>query len=382
MAMSRISKRLLVVALPIGILLAAGLTLVTRGFGLGQRVPGNSSFTTDVSRLSTYRIPDSLDFCGERMPLEVPDVRERMEQAFYIELSDAQIILDLKRSTKYFPYIEKRLREMNLPEDLKYLPVAESALRNLVSSRGAAGLWQFTDDTARRYDLRVNYYVDERYNFRKATDAALNYLNDLHSEFGSWTLAAAAYNMGKNGIERTVNYQMTTNYYNLQLNDETSRFVFRIVALKQIMSHYKTYGFDLTRNDFYQAPEVRSVEVRQINDLSVWARQQGTSYRNVKYLNPWLMERSLPAGRWSVDLPQMSQPVMFTSATPAIRDSDSSSQANLTYVVRRGDSLTRIADIYGVSVRDLRDWNGLRQDGYLRTGQRLTIYSNALNFVR
>ncbi|HQT92766.1 MAG TPA: transglycosylase SLT domain-containing protein, partial [Candidatus Kryptobacter bacterium] len=299
------------------------------------------------------------------MPLEVPDVRERMEQAFYIELSDAQIILDLKRSTKYFPYIEKRLREMNLPEDLKYLPVAESALRNLVSSRGAAGLWQFTDDTARRYDLRVNYYVDERYNFRKATDAALNYLNDLHSEFGSWTLAAAAYNMGKNGIERTVNYQMTTNYYNLQLNDETSRFVFRIVALKQIMSHYKTYGFDLTRNDFYQAPEVRSVEVRQINDLSVWAQQQGTSCRDVKYLNPWLKERLLPAGRWSLDLPQMSRLVMFTSATPAIRDSDSSSQANLTYVVRRGDSLTRIADIYGVSVRDLRDWNGLRQDGYL-----------------
>ncbi len=382
MAMSRISKRLLVVALPLAILLAAGLTLIAREIRFGQWDPGKSSLTPDVSRLSTYRVPDSLGFCGEGMPLEVPDVRERMEQAFYIELSDAQVILDLKRSTKYFPYIQAKLREMNLPEDLKYLPVAESALRNLVSSRGAAGIWQFTDDTARRYGLRVNYYVDERYNFRKATDAALNYLNDLHSEFGSWTLAVAAYNMGKSGIERTVNYQMSKNYYNLQLNDETSRFVFRIVALKQIMSHYKMYGFELARNDFYQAPEVRSVEVRQINDLSVWARQQGTSYRDVKYLNPWLKERSLPAGRWSLDLPQMSQPVMFTSATPAITDSDSSSQANLNYVVRPGDSLTRIADIYGVSVRDLRDWNGLRQDEYLRTGQRLTIYSKAQNSLR
>jgi peptidoglycan lytic transglycosylase D len=382
MDMLPISKRLLVIALPVGILLAAGLALVARGPGFGHWDSGNTPAINDVSRLSTYRIPDSLNFCDERMPLEIPDVRERMEQAFYIELSDAQIILDLKRSTKYFPYIEEKLREMDLPEDLKYLPVAESALRNLVSSRGAAGLWQFTVGTARHYGLRVNYYVDERYNFRKATVAALNHLNALHSEFGSWTLAAAAYNMGKNGIERTVNYQMTKNYYSLQLNDETSRFVFRIVALKQIMSHYKRYGFDLTKNDFYQAPEVRSLQVKQINDLPIWARNQGTSYREVKYLNPWLKESALPSGSWTVDLPQFSQPVMFSSATPAAGDSASSSQPNLTYVVRRGDSLTRIADIYGVSVKDLRTWNDLRQNGYLKAGQTLTIYANARNFER
>ena len=380
--MSRISKRFLVIALPAGILLAAGLAMVARGFNFGQWDSGESSVTADVSRLSTYRIPDSLDFCGERMPLEIPDVRERMEQAFYIELSDAQIILDLKRSTKYFPYIEEKLREMNLPEDLEYLPVAESALRDLVSSRGAAGLWQFTDDTARRYGLRVNYYIDERYNFHKATDAALNYLNDLHSEFGSWTLAAAAYNMGKNGIERTVKYQMTTNYYSLQLNDETARFVFRIVALKQIMSHYKQYGFDLRKSDFYQPTEVRSVDVPQIRDLSIWARPQGTSYREVKYLNPWIRERWLPPGRWTVDLPQASQPAMFASVPPVIVDSASSSRSDLTYVVRRGDSLLRIADIYGVSVRNLRDWNGLELGEYLKAGQKLRIYANARNFER
>jgi peptidoglycan lytic transglycosylase D len=337
-----------------------------------------------ISRLSTYRIPDSLDFCGERMPLEIPDVRERMEQAFYMELSDGQIILDLKRSTRYFPYIEQKLRDMNLPNDLEYLPVAESALKNAVSSRSAAGVWQFTDDAARQYGLRINEFVDERFNFRKETDAALKYLMNLHSKFGNWTLAAAAYNMGTGGVKASLDYQMVDSYYSLYLNDETFRFVFRIVALKQIISHYRMYGFDMSPQDFYQPSETKLIVVTRVPDIATWARNQGSSYKEVKYLNPWLINRSLPAGTWAIELPKYSQPVVFTSASPVIDSTDEKSGVNgsevapstgkgITYVVKRGDTLQRIAVTYGVSVRDLVIWNNLRDGSHLRIGEKLEI---------
>lgn len=296
-----------------------------------------------------------------------------MEQAFYIELSDAQIILDLKRSAKYFPYIDKKLREMNLPQDLKYLPVVESALRNLVSYRGAAGIWQFTRSTARKYGLVVNYYVDERFNFRKSTVAALKYLNDLHSEFGNWTLAAAAYNMGENGLRSIVRYQMSRDYYNLNLNDQTKRFVFRIVAVKQIMSHYREYGFDFVEANFYPPPTVRTVVVGQVPDLAAWAVSQGTSYGQLKYLNPWILRRVLPYGKWAVDLPADSHPVTLAEAgSPSESPGDSGSAV---YVVKEGDSLLRIARHYGVTVSELAGLNNLGNRGYLRTGQRLIVPS-------
>ncbi len=332
-----------------------------------------------ISRLSTYRIPDSLNFCGERMPLEIPDVRERMEQAFFMELADAQIILDLKRSTRYFPYMEQKLHDMNMPTDIQYLAVAESALRNAVSGKNAAGIWQFTDDAARHYGLRINEYVDERFNFRKETDAALEYLSDLHSKFGSWTLAAAAYNMGTGGIKSSLDYQMVSNYYSLYLNDETFRFVFRIVALKHIMSHYLSYGFELLPQDFYQPAETRLVVVPQIPDIATWARKQGSSYKEVKDLNPWLINRSLPIGTWAVELPKYAQPVVFTSATPVFdstlvkTDNGLGGNGGITYIVKRGDTLQRIAIIYGVSVKDIVGWNELVDKSSLRVGQKLKI---------
>ncbi len=374
--MSRISKRDAVVVLSVGIVIGVFLSVAARKIWPGRDSGGNATTAVGVSRLSTYHIPDSLDFCGEKVPLQIEDVRRRMEQAFYIELSDAQIILDLKRSAIYFPYIEKELRKKNLPQDLKYLPVAESALRNLVSDRGAAGIWQFTRDTARRYGLVVNYYVDERYNFRKATKAALNYLSDLHSQFGNWALAAAAYNMGQNGIRATVRYQMTNDYYDLHLNDETSRFVFRIVAIKQIMSHYREYGFDLTHDNFYESPQIRPVEVGRILDVAAWAREQGASYEDLKYLNPWIKRRVLPYGKWTIDLPASSRPAVYASkSTPVSLDS---SQA-MTYVVKEGDSLIRIARMYGVTVNDLKTVNQLSNRGYLRAGQKLSIPAGGAN---
>ncbi len=370
------SRRFWLVALPLLAFLAIGLGIVTRGFELYPTPMKMSSPSPQVSRLSVYRIPDSLNFCGERMPLEKPDVRERMEQAFYVELSDAQIILDLKRSTKYFPYIEERIRQKNLPEDLKYLPVAESALRNLVSSRGAAGIWQFTEATAKRYGLQVNRYVDERYNFEKATNAALDYLSDLHNSLGSWTLAVAAYNMGKGGLESTVDYQMSRDYYRLFLNDETSRFVFRIVALKEVISHYKKYGFDLTPKDFYTMPSTQDIPVETVSNLAEWSKEHGVSYKEVKYLNPWIRERELPRGEWVIKLPQSSTSIPVITGLPQHIDSTESANKSVAYRVRPGDSLSRIAKLYRVSVKDLVEWNGIGETRSIRAGQKISIIIN------
>ena len=296
-----------------------------------------------------------------------------------MELSDAQIILDLKRSTRYFPYIEQKLHDTNLPLDLEYLAVAESALRNAVSNKNASGIWQFTDDEARRYGLRINEYVDERFNFHRETDASMKCLTDLHSRFGSWALAAAAYNMGINGLKASLDYQMVNNYYSLYLNEETSRFVFRIVALKQIMTNYKTYGFDLSREDFYQPAETRLVVVARIPDIALWARNQGSSYKEVKYLNPWLINKSLPQGTWAVELPKYAQQVIFTSSSPVIDSSLEKSgngengSGGVIYVVKRGDTLEKIAAIYGVSVTELASWNNLSYRSHLRVGEKLKI---------
>lgn len=393
MATSRIFKGAIAVVLPIGLFCVVILGFATHGFNFGKPaapLPGSGNgSTTDleyVSRLSLYHIPDALSFCGEKMPLQIPDVRQRMEQTFYVELSDGQIILDLKRSTEYFPYIEQKLREMNLPMDLKYLPVAESALRNLVSYRGAAGIWQFTPSTARKYGLIVNRYVDERFNFRKATDAALRYLADLDSTFGSWTLAVAAYNMGQAGISASLQYQMVKSYYNLYLNDETAHFVFRIVALKQILSHYKSYGFELEPSDFYQPPETKSVVVTRIRNLALWARQQGANYKVLRYLNPWLINRYLPDGTWTIRLPKYVQPTQFAESSSAPADTVADSVLDevpdnpVMYRVKRGDSLIKIADLYGVTVRELVDWNNLGDRRYLRIGQRLKIFLDNRDF--
>ncbi len=386
MVMSRTFKGTLVIALPVGLLFIAILGIATHGFVIGAtHLPLKtepSQNTEDISRLSLYRIPDTLSFCGERMPLEIPDVRQRMEQTFYVELSDAQIILDLKRSTEYFPYIDQKLRDMNLPTDLKYLPVAESALRNLVSYRGAAGLWQFTPETARHYGLIVNNYVDERYNFRKATDAALKYLTDLDSTFGSWSLAAAAYNMGSAGVKESLHYQMVKSYYSLYLNDETAHFVFRIVALKQIMSHYRMYGFDLEPSDFYSPPETKLVVVTHIYNLAAWAKQQGSNYKELRELNPWLISRSLPEGTWAIQLPKYAQPSVFAGSPPVVEGltdtitTTETANTPLIYRVKMGDSLIRIADNYGVTVSDIVEWNDLGHRKELRIGEKLKIFTH------
>ena len=373
---------MLYIFLPAGLSFLIGLGIGSHDFLPTQRGKSPDPPGQYTVPLSTFRLPDSISFCGEKVPLEIPDVRRRMEWAFYTQFSDGQIILDLKRSGEYFPYIEEKLQDMGMPSDLKYLPVAESALRNLVSDMGAAGIWQFTRGAAVHYGLTVNDYVDERYNFHKATIAALKYLSDLHARFGTWSLAAAAYNMGSNGLAESINYQHADSYYDLYLNDETSRFVFRIVALKQIMSHYKEYGFDLTPEDFYQPPETRLVVVTSIPNVASWSLSQGSNYKEVKELNPWISGGILPFGTWAVELPEYAQPILFTSPSSSEQGMLSSpdtlsvppTSRVVAYVVKIGDTLDRIAARFGVSVSDVARWNNLSYRGFIRPGQKLLIH--------
>ncbi|MFH1545834.1 MAG: lytic transglycosylase domain-containing protein [Patescibacteria group bacterium] len=271
------------------------------------RMFGGEKILLSQSKLIRVDWPTHLEFCGEEVPLEDFYIREAWEREFLIALArDYQNILYLKRAPKYFPLIESELEKRGLPDDLKFLAVAESALiENARSSAGAEGIWQFIPETAQRYGLRVDGEIDERKNFEKATPAALDYLEFLHEKFDSWTLAAAAYNAGENGIARRLDEQMVGDYYDLYLNEETSRYLFRILAIKEIMNSPKKYGYKITENGFFAWPnlELKTV-VGPIGDLAAFARENSTTLRALKELNPWIAGDGIPSGSFRVKIPR------------------------------------------------------------------------------
>ncbi len=237
---------------------------------------------------------DSIYIFGERVPLEDAEVFERFERDFLLNVNDrVQITLYLKRAGRFFPYIEKKLAEAGLPDDFKYLAVAESKLMDLLSPAGAAGIWQIMPATGREYGLIVNDLVDERYNFELATEVAIKYLLQAYRRFKNWSAVAASYNMGMSGVSGEITFQQTDNYYDLWLNRETARYVFRIAAIKECMQHPEKYGYEPVVP--YRPIETRSVLVTTpIPNLAQWAIEQGTTFKMVKFLNPWIRGRALP----------------------------------------------------------------------------------------
>jgi membrane-bound lytic murein transglycosylase D len=255
------------------------------------------SFTRDSIRL--FDLPKELTFAGEKVPLEDPEIMERLEREIYVNAYwESNMILLMKRSGKYFPDIEKILSESGIPEDFKYLALAESGLMNVASPVGARGFWQFMESTAKEYDLEVSRDVDERYHFEKSTRAATRYLKKAHAKFGDWTAVAASYNMGQTGFSRRQEEQFQDNYYDLYLNEETSRYLFRILAFKVIFENPGAFGFHLKEKDFYKNPEFKVVEVdSDIKNLASWARSQGSNYKNLKLYNAWLRDKDLNVRR-------------------------------------------------------------------------------------
>ena len=234
--------------------------------------------------------PKSASFAGESVPLNQPDIRERFDRELTINAYlQASAILNLKQTTRWFPQIENTLSSYGLPDDFKYLCMAESALQPVASRVGAAGFWQFMDETGRKYGLEINDEVDERYNVEKSTEAACAYLSKIKNMLGSWTLAAAAYNCGEGGTQRFMAQQHQNNYYDLLLPEETMRYVFRILAIKEIYTHPSRYGFNLNESDFYPPYSFKNIEVNSsIEDLAQFAIDNGTNYKMLKTLNPWL----------------------------------------------------------------------------------------------
>ena len=251
--------------------------------------------TENERRIYSPSIPEELDFCGEKVPLEEFDVMERIEREFLVNTYwHSATHLYLKRANRWFPIIEPILEKNGIPDDFKYMAVAESGLINSISPDGATGFWQLMEATAKKYGLEISKEIDERYNVEKSTQAACDYLNEAKAKLGNWTLAGASYNYGVTGIANQMTRQQTKNYYNLYINDETYRFVSRIVALKEIFKDPKKSGFYFSDDELYPQIETEELPVSTgIKDLVDFARQHKINYKILKIFNPWLRNNTL-----------------------------------------------------------------------------------------
>ncbi len=254
-------------------------------------------------------MPENLNFAGERVPIEDPDIYERMDRELLVNTYwQSNALLLMKRANKYFPVIEPILKEYGIPDDFKYVALIESGLTQAVSPARATGVWQLMEGTGKDLKLEINSNVDERYHVEKSTHAAAQYLLRSKRQFGSWTMAAAAYNAGNLGVSRQVDRQGVSGYYDLLLNEETGRYVFRILALKEIMSNPKKYGFNFTGEDLYKPIPTYKVKVDSpVKDFAEFAKLHGINYKILKIHNPWLREAHLNNASkkvYKIDIPQ------------------------------------------------------------------------------
>jgi membrane-bound lytic murein transglycosylase D len=328
------------------------------------------------------RISSPLDFCGEAVELDIQDVRERLEKELLLTLWDRpQVVLWIKRSARYLPVIEKMLQDNNMPLDLKYIAIIESALRPHAGSRkGAIGFWQFMESTGRKYGLTINAEKDERRNIFKSTEAAINYFKELYELLGSWTLAAAAYNMGEQGLQSEILAQGTDNYYHLYLPLETQRYVLRAVSAKIILTAPQAYGFRFTQADQYpplQFDPIR-VECFQETPISIVAQAADTYFKMIKDLNPEIRGHYLAAGiHWLLVPPGAA--TGFQARFKKLVDLWTAESRERIYVVRRGDNLSSIAERFNVPLPALIIWNRLENKKHIYPGDRLVIYSVAID---
>ena len=251
--------------------------------------------TSSLYEIKALKIPSNLNFAGERVPTEKNDIKERMDRELLVNTYwQSNGLLMFKRANKYFPIIEPILARNGVPDDFKYLAVIESGLQNVTSPANAKGIWQIMKATGRENGLEINSNVDERYHIEKSTQVACDYLLKAKKRLGTWTLAAAAYNGGNYGMAKRLKSQKVDNYYDLLLGQETSRYVLRIVAVKEIMSHPEKYGFAFDNEDLYRMNSTQTVEVDSvITNIASFAKKFGTNYKELKIHNPWLRENRL-----------------------------------------------------------------------------------------
>lgn len=250
----------------------------------------------------SYPVPDNLQFAGEPIPIQIPDVKERLDKELQINCYlHSNTIFLIKRANRWLPQMEKILKAYDIPEDFKYLPLIESNLLNVTSYRKAVGYWQILETSGKELGLEISNDVDERYDPLKSTEAACKYLKKAYAKFGDWALVAASYNRGMTGLEKALKSQQVDSYYDLYLNDETSRYVFRILAIKEIVENPVKYGFKIPASHLYEEEPLRYINVdSDISDLISFARNNGTNYKLLKRHNPWLRDDKLKVRKGKV----------------------------------------------------------------------------------
>jgi hypothetical protein len=329
-----------------------------------------------ASDLSPLKIQGPLAFCGETVPLDDPEIYERLEYELLLSAcNESQVIFWIKRSGRYMIYIEEILKKNNLPDDLKYMVIIESSLLpHAGSSKGAVGFWQLIKETGFRYGMTINSAIDDRRNIFISTQAAADYLRDLYKMFNSWTLAAAAYNMGETGLQSEMILQRITDYYKLYLPLETQRYVFRIIAAKLILSDPQKYGFKLTKDDLYPPLQFDRVELTCSQDtpIGVIAQAANTYFKVIKDMNPQIRGYYLCKGTHTILVPKGSGKDFPARFDRFLNQWLSESEQNI-YEVQQGDTLSSIAARFHITAASLRVWNRLGGNN-LRPGDRLIIY--------
>lgn len=302
--------------LSLGILTCFGIIFIAKGltFSVNENpeINNDNNYRSHVAenyKIYSLATPEGLDFANEKVPLGDIDISERLDKELTINTywHSASMFM-IKRANRWFSVIEPILKEEGVPDDFKYLAAVESNFDNVVSPAGASGYWQFLKSTGMSYGLEVNAYVDERYHVEKSTRAACKYLKDSYAVLKNWTLVAASYNMGLGGVQSKMKEQDSKNYYDLYLNTETHRYVFRILAVKEIFKNPSYYGFNIRPQDLYPPYETTTIEIDSaIVNLSDFAKSQNTNLKILKLLNPWMREGSLPnktKKKYKINLPK------------------------------------------------------------------------------
>ncbi|MCX6351548.1 MAG: transglycosylase SLT domain-containing protein [Bacteroidetes bacterium] len=395
--LERVKKKIVSLLLLLVVVMGANVFMGSSPNYLAPKFNMDGGVTTKA-----FNLPKEIYFAGEKVPLKDFEVAERLDRELHINIYwQSNTLLSLKRAGRYFPIIIPILKRNGIPEDFKFLPLIESSFLHVISPAGAEGFWQFMPETGKNYGLEINREVDERYHLEKATEAACKYLREAYAVFGSWTMAAASYNMGANGLKMVKDYQKEDNYYDLELNEQTARYVFRLLAIKEVMEHPNRYNFYYSRGQLYQPLATYKLKVdTSIKNMVGFAKSQGINLKLLHTFNPWMKRDKLSnkdGKTYVIEIPKDKNAGLFQGEedtvrlslvlpqkptkdslipiinSPIAKDTLSRSLIPVIYQVKWGDNLTRIAQKQKVKITDIIVWNKL-ENTKLRKGQELLIY--------
>jgi len=380
-----------IISLLLGVALC-GITLFMLQSHSDTEEKKNLAEFQEYYRVYSLASPKFIEFAGTKIPLTEFDVLERYDKEILTNIYwQSQTLLMIKRANRFLPTIEKILQEQGIPADFKYVALAESGLQNVVSPAGAAGFWQFMDKTGKRYGLEISEEVDERYHLEKATYAACLYFKEAYAQLKDWSLVAASYNMGIVGVKKQMRAQNIYNYYDLYLNVETARYLFRIIAIKDICENPTRFGFNVNESDMYfSVPTVKVKVDLSITNLAQWSIDNACNYKLLKLLNPWLRKPfvNVPVGKtYYISLPK-DRIMNSNLASKVRRDTllfDDTRISNLLkedlitlidHTVMRGETTKSIAEKYSVLEEDIITWNELTPNMSLKPGSKIKIRKN------